>query len=80
DRYKIHIILTELWEDGSAYSRTILKQAITALPISYGVWKGLKRIYKHAEFSQDYEIFGQIAAKIDLQRFNQTANSAVSLA
>lgn len=80
DRYKIHIILTALWEDGSAYSRTILKQAITALPISYGVWKGLKRIYKLAEFSQDYEIFGQIAAKIDLQRFNQTANSAVSLA
>ena len=80
DRYKIHIILTALWEDGSAYSRTILKQAITALPVSYGVWKGLKRIYKQAEFSQDYEIFGQIAAKIDLQRFNQTANAAVSLA
>ncbi|MBH0095533.1 BRCT domain-containing protein [Psychrobacter sp. NZS113] len=80
DRYKIHLILTALWEDGSAYSRTILKQAITALPVSYGVWKGLKRIYKQAEFSQDYEIFGQIAAKIDLQRFNQTANSAVSLA
>ncbi len=80
DRYKIHIILTALWEDGSAYSRAILKQAITALPVSYGVWKGLKCIYKQAEFSQDYEIFGQIAAKIDLQRFNQTANSAVSLA
>ena len=80
DRYKIHIILTALWEDGSAYSRTILKQAITALPVGYGVWKGLKRIYKQAEFSQDYEIFGQIAAKIDSQRFNQTANSAVSLA
>lgn len=80
DRYKIHIILTALWEDGSAYSRTILKQAITALPVSYGVWKGLKRIYKQAEFSQDYEVFGQIAAQIDLQRFNQTANAAVSLA
>lgn len=80
NRYKIHIILTALWEDGSAYSRTILKRAITDLPVSYGVWKGLKRIYKQAEFSQDYEVFGQIAAKIDLQRFNQTANSAVSLA
>ena len=80
DRYKIHIILTALWEDGSAYSRTILKRAITDLPVSYGVWKGLKRIYKQAEFSQDYEVFGQIAAKIDLQRFNQTANLAVSLA
>lgn len=80
DRYKIHLILTALWEDGSAYSRTILKQAITALPVSYGVWKGLKRIYKQAEFSQDYEIFGQIAAKVDLQRFDQTVSSPVSIA
>ena len=80
DRYKIHLILTALWEDGSAYSRAILKQAINALPVSYGVWKGLKRIYKEAEFSQDYEIFGQIAAKVDLHRFNQTPNSNVSLA
>ena len=80
DRYKIHLILTALWQDGSAYSRTILKQAITALPVSYGVWKGLKRIYKQAEFSQDYEIFGQIAAKVDLQRFDQTVSSPVSLA
>ena len=80
DRYKIHLILTALWEDGSPYARAILKQAINALPVSYGVWKGLKRIYKEAEFAQDYEVFGQIAAKIDLQRFNQTASSAVSLA
>jgi len=80
DRYKIHLVLTALWEDGSAYSRAILKQAISELPVNYGVWKGLKRIYKQAEFSQDYEIFGQIAAKIDLQRFDQTPNSTVSFA
>ncbi|MGO2277476.1 MULTISPECIES: BRCT domain-containing protein [unclassified Psychrobacter] len=80
DRYKIHLILTALWEDGSAYSRAILKQAISELPVNYGVWKGLKRIYKQAEFSQDYEIFGQIAAKIDLQRFDQTPSANVSFA
>ena len=80
DRYKIHLILTALWDDGSDYSRAILKQAIDELPISYGVWKGLKRIYKQAEFAQDYEMFGQIAAKIDTHRFNQTSMSAVSVA
>ncbi len=75
DRYKIHLILIALWEDNSAYSRTILKQAIEALPLSYGIWKGLKRIYKDAEFAQDYEIFGKIAAKIDVHRFSsQTSN------
>lgn len=80
DRYKIHLILTALWEDKSAYSRAILKQAIVALPLSYGVWKGLKCIYKAAEYAQDYEIFGHIAAKIDLSRFDQTDRTPVSLA
>ena len=74
-RYKIHLILIALWEDNSAYSRIILKQAIQALPLSYGVWKGLKRIYKAAEFAQDYEVFGQIAAKIDFHRFNHSSTS-----
>ncbi|MDN3453123.1 MULTISPECIES: BRCT domain-containing protein [unclassified Psychrobacter] len=80
DRYKIHLILIALWEDGSPYSRAILKQAISLLPISYGVWKGVKRIYKQAESAQDYEMFGHIAAKIDLHRFDQKSRSAVSMA
>lgn len=84
ERYKIHLILIALWEDScennSAYSRAILQQAIDALPLSYGVWKGLKRIYKQAEFMQDYEIFGQITAKIDLQRFDKSARTPVSVA
>lgn len=80
DRYKIHLILTALWEDGSDYARAILKQAIVALPLSYGVWKGLKGIYKAAEYAQDYEIFGHIAAKIDVSRFDQTDRAPVSLA
>ncbi len=73
DRYKIHLILLALWEDDSVYSRVILKQAIQTLPLSYGVWKGIKRIYKQAEFIQDYEIFGLIAAKIDAHRFSQSS-------
>ena len=80
DRYKIHIILNALWEDGSDYSRALLIKAIDQLPLSYGVWKGLKRIFKAAEYAQDYEIFGHIAAKIDLHRFDQSARTPVSMA
>ncbi len=80
DRYKIHLILIALWEDKSAYSRAILKQAINDLPLSYGVWRGLKYIYKASEYEQDYEIFAPITAKIDLHRFNQKARDAISLA
>ncbi len=80
DRYKIHLILIALWEDKNAYSRAILKQAINDLPLSYGVWRGLKYIYKAAEYEQDYEIFAPITAKIDLHRFDQKARDSVSLA
>ena len=80
DRYKIYLILIALWDDGSTYSRAILKQAINKLPLSYGVWRGLKYIYKAAEYEQDYEIFAPIAAKVDLHRFDQSARDSVSLA
>jgi hypothetical protein len=80
DRYKIHLILTALWRDNSPYARTILMQAINALPLSYGVWKGLKYIYKDAEYEQDYEIFACITAKVDLHRFDQSARTPVSRA
>lgn len=86
DRYKIHLILIALWDacannepHKSAYTRVLLKQAITELPLSYGVWRGLKYIYKQAEWLQDYEIFGQIAAKIDMGRFDKSAPTPVSV-
>lgn len=80
DRYKIYLVLIALWEDKSTYSRAILKQAIQALPLSYGVWRGLKYIYKVAEYEQDYEVFAPITAKIDLHRFDQSMRDSVSLA
>ncbi|MER1973019.1 MAG: hypothetical protein ABS880_04565, partial [Psychrobacter alimentarius] len=80
DRYKIYLVLIALWEDKSTYSRAILKQAIHELPLSYGVWRGLKYIYKVAEYEQDYEVFAPITAKIDLHRFDQSMRDSVSLA
>ena len=80
DRYKIYLILIALWEDKSTYSQAILKEAIRELPLSYGVWRGLKYIYKVAEYEQNYEIFAPITAKIDLHRFDQSDRDSVSLA
>lgn len=79
-RYKIYLVLIALWEEKSAYSRAILKQAIDELPLSYGVWRGLKYIYKVAEYEQDYEIVAPITSKIDLHRFDQSMRDPVSLA
>lgn len=80
ERFKIHIILRALWDDGSAYARAILMSAIDRLPLSYGVWKGLKFIFKQAEFRQDYAMLARVAVRVDCERFDQTARTAVSRA
>lgn len=66
DRFKIHLLLRTLWDDKSPFARAILMQAIDKLPLTYGVWKGLKAIFKEAEQQQDYEIFCKIACRIDI--------------
>lgn len=80
DRFKIHIILLSLWEDNTPYSRAILLSAINVLPLSYGVWKGFKHIFKQAEAQHDYEMFAHLAVRIDCERFNQSARTPVSMA
>lgn len=79
ERYKIHILLTMLWEDKSPYAQSVLLSAIDALPLCYGVWKGLKYIFKQAEAQHDYEVFARITAKIDYERYNHNIRSTVSL-
>lgn len=69
DRYKIHLLLISLWQDPSAYARAVLLQAIDRLPLVYGVWKGIKRIYKEAEARHDYEVFAHIAVRLDCDRY-----------
>ncbi|GAA0314663.1 BRCT domain-containing protein [Psychrobacter aestuarii] len=78
-RYQTYVILLALWGDNRPYARAMLIQAIDTLPLTYGVWRGLKYIYKQAEYRQDYEIFAHIAAKVDLYRFDQHLKNAVSL-
>ena len=80
DRFKIHLILRSLWDDNTAYARAILLAAIDALPLSYGVWKGFKQIFKDAEARHDYEMFARIAVRIDCERFDPSARTPVSMA
>lgn len=80
DRFKIHIILRSLWEDKTDYSRAILLSVIDVLPLSYGVWKGFKYIFKEAEARHDYEMFARLAVRIDCERFDQSARAPVSMA
>jgi hypothetical protein len=41
-------------------------QVIARVPLAYGPWRALKRIFKEAEARNDTEIYGALAARLDM--------------
>ncbi len=66
DRFRSHEVLWELWQAGDSFSRRCLLELIANVPIVYGPWKGLKRIFKEAEQVDDTVVYGAIAARLDM--------------
>lgn len=65
ERLKLYKILFLLWNDNSAYARWVLIDVIRKVPLKYGLWRALKHIYKASEARNDYQLLGEIAARID---------------
>lgn len=59
-------LLLEIYEKNTPQGRASLFHIVKEAPLRYGVWGGLKRIYKLAEERLDAEMFGALAARIDL--------------
>jgi hypothetical protein len=68
DRLRLHEIVTALWEDNGPFARSCLLEIIARIPLRYGPWRALKRIFKEAEARDDLEVFGALAARIDSAR------------
>ncbi len=68
DRLRIHEVIIALWEDNGPYARSCLLEIINQVPLRYGPWRALKRIFKEAEAREDIEVFGSLAARIDLEQ------------
>ncbi|GAB5407104.1 MAG: hypothetical protein Aurels2KO_53350 [Aureliella sp.] len=67
DRLRSYELLLELWRKSSeAASRDLLLELIEELPLVYGPFKALKRIFKEAEAANDTEVFGALAARFDM--------------
>lgn len=66
DKLRLHEILMVLWEDNGVFARSCLLQIIASVPLVYGPWKALKRIFKEAEEKGDTEIYGALAARFDM--------------
>jgi len=65
DRLRMHTLLTELWHDNGPDARAFLLAIIAEIPLRYGPWRALKRIFKEAEAREDTEVLGALAARID---------------
>ncbi len=81
DKLTSHKFIMMLWQDNSSFSRQCLIDIVSKIPLCYGPWKGIKRIYKESELDNDIEIFGAIGARIDREYCRNTgAISRVTIA
>lgn len=65
DRLQLWTIIEKLWQSDGPYERRCLLEIIARAPLRWGVWRGIKKVYKEAEAKGDTEVFGAIAARLD---------------
>ncbi|RYE92317.1 MAG: hypothetical protein EOO75_06970, partial [Myxococcales bacterium] len=58
-------LFESLYDRGTASSRALLVAIADQAPLEYGLWRGLKRVYKRSEADLDAEVFGALAARFD---------------
>ena len=66
-RFHLAELLGELYERGTPSGRAAILAVIHKAPLRFGLWGGLKRIYKLAEQRLDAEIFGALAWRVDTE-------------
>ena len=64
-RFRLGDLLVGLYEKKSEGGRAVLHRALASVEFRYGVWSGVKRIYKRAEAELDAETFGLLAWRFD---------------
>jgi hypothetical protein len=67
ERRRLYEILLVLWTDDSPLARTFFLRLIATVPLVYGPWRALKRIFKEAETRNDTEVYGALAARFDME-------------
>jgi len=65
DKLKVHEVIYALWLSDDPLARDYLLRIIATVPVVYGPWKALKKIFKESEAKHDTEVYGAISARID---------------
>lgn len=76
-KHKSYEILLALWQSEEPFARRSLIQILQVVPLNYGPWRGIKRIFKEAEAKNDSEIYGLIAARLDTALKGQITRGTV---
>ena len=77
DRLKLWTVVRDLWEVNGPYERASLLDIIEKVPLRWGAWRALKKIFKEAEEKHDTDVFGAIAARVD-QSFQRHRDDEVT--
>jgi hypothetical protein len=67
-RLRLGKMLLALYEQGTPAGRAALLHVFANAPIKWGVWQGMKSIYKLAEQRHDAAMFGALACRFDRQQ------------
>ncbi len=67
-RLKLAEMMVRLYEADDAWSRSALVHIFSQAKIGWGLWKGMKDIFKLVEENYDAEMFGVIACRLDIFR------------
>ena len=62
---KMAELIESLYEKKTGAGRAAIISLARSAPLVFGIWGGLKRVYKRAEADLDAEIFGTLAARFD---------------
>lgn len=64
-RFGLADLVVGLYESGNGAGRATVLELAKRAPLKFGLWAGLKRLYKIAERSLDAELFGVLAWRFD---------------
>lgn len=63
-RLQLDEIILALWNDGSNYAHSQLLEIIQHVPLKWGPWRAIKKIFKQSFLLQDWNIYIPVASRI----------------
>ncbi len=78
DRLWLYTVVLDLWAADDPFARSCLFEVIETVPLAYGPWRALKRVFKEAEAKPDTAVYGALAARFDAEAAQHRPGREVS--